>query len=215
MLPPVEWALQVPPPAKPVARASAMARLAERPRRKSPLLVAGGASFLLTSAIIAVVVLVQHPDPPPQPVPAAVSAVASASATASAPPSVAEPAPAPSSTIPVLSPGELPLVQGRPPGATPAPQSQPRSHPRLSFSPPPQAAADTPALGQLTVVCTPACDEVFDGARSLGPSPVFKAPVSAGVHRLRLHLDDGPTDKVVTVTVTGGDTAVVREAVGK
>jgi hypothetical protein len=35
------------------------------------------------------------------------------------------------------------------------------------------------------------------------------------VHRLRLHLDDGPTDKVVTVTVTGGDTAVVREAVGK
>jgi hypothetical protein len=64
----------------------------------------------------------------------------------------------------------------------------------------------------LTVFCTPACDEVYDGGRALGASPVFKQLVSAGVHRLRLRVD--ATEKRVTVTVPEGETLVVRENVG-
>ena len=66
--------------------------------------------------------------------------------------------------------------------------------------------------GLLTVLCTPACDDVLDGGRSLGPSPVFKVSVPVGSHRLTLVSADPPARKVVSVTVNEEDVAVVRES---
>ena len=62
------------------------------------------------------------------------------------------------------------------------------------------------------MICLPACDQVFDGGRALGPSPILKATVSAGSHRLRLKLNDPPTEKIVVVDVAEDDTKVVRQA---
>jgi hypothetical protein len=69
-------------------------------------------------------------------------------------------------------------------------------------------------MGQLTVFCTPACDEVIDGGRSLGPSPVFKVSVPVGPHRITLVSTDPPVRKVVSVAVGEEEVAVVREAMG-
>jgi hypothetical protein len=69
--------------------------------------------------------------------------------------------------------------------------------------------------GLLTVFCTPACDQVYDGSHALGPSPVFKVPVSAGSHRLRLKVDAQNLTKTVTVVVNENDTTVVRETLGE
>jgi serine/threonine-protein kinase len=69
-------------------------------------------------------------------------------------------------------------------------------------------AQDEPEMGSLTVVCVPACDEVLDGGRSLGPSPVFKVPAAAGAHTLTLQADDDR--KSVTVTVKPDQVSYVR-----
>jgi len=61
------------------------------------------------------------------------------------------------------------------------------------------------------VICVPACDQVFVGGRSLGPSPILKVPVSAGSHRIRMKLNDPPVEKVVVVDVAEDDTKVVRQ----
>jgi len=75
-------------------------------------------------------------------------------------------------------------------------------------------AAPSGKNGLLTVFCTPACDDVLDGSRSLGPSPVFKVAVPVGSHRITLVSNDPPARKVVSVVVNEDDTAVVREALG-
>jgi hypothetical protein len=64
----------------------------------------------------------------------------------------------------------------------------------------------------LTVICIPACDQVLDGTRSLGPSPVFKITVAAGSHHLTLRTSDPAVEKTVDVTVAQDDTTVVRQA---
>lgn len=71
------------------------------------------------------------------------------------------------------------------------------------------------ARGLLTVICNPACDDVLDGTRSLGGSPVFKAPVSAGPHRLTLRISDPPLEKVVNVSVTADETTVLTQPMTK
>jgi serine/threonine-protein kinase len=77
-----------------------------------------------------------------------------------------------------------------------------------------RATAPTGKAGLLTVICTPACDDVLDGGRSLGPSPVFKVSVPVGSHRITLIATDPPARKVVSVVVNEDDVAVVREAFG-
>jgi serine/threonine-protein kinase len=64
----------------------------------------------------------------------------------------------------------------------------------------------------LTVVCVPACDEVLDNGRRLGPSPIFKVPTVVGSHRLTLRVLDPPSTKVVEVTVNEDETTTVRQA---
>jgi len=125
-----------------------------------------------------------------------------------APAPTTDPVPAPVATLAPPPPPPPPL-----PAPAPAPEPQTHANPSKVRSPPARAPA-TPSgrLGLLTVFCTPACDEVYDGGRALGASPVFKQLVSAGVHRLRLRVD--ATEKRVTVTVPEGETLVVRENVG-
>ena len=69
--------------------------------------------------------------------------------------------------------------------------------------------------GFLTVICTPACDDVLDGSTSLGPSPVFKAQVKSGAHHITLKTSDPPVTKSITVTVPVDDTTVVKQAMGE
>jgi hypothetical protein len=100
---------------------------------------------------------------------------------------------------------------GRPPprgrGKIVTPPSPPTTDPT-----PPPAPPVAGGSGFLTVICTPACDDVLDGNSSLGPSPVFKAQVRSGAHRITLKTTDPPSTKVVSVTVPTDDTAVVKQA---
>ena len=63
----------------------------------------------------------------------------------------------------------------------------------------------------MTVICTPACDDVLDGSNSLGPSPVFKAQVKAGTHKITLKTSDPPASKSVSVAVPVDDTTVLKQ----
>ncbi|MBK6691123.1 MAG: hypothetical protein IPG50_02785 [Myxococcales bacterium] len=129
--------------------------------------------------------------------------------TAQPPPRVAtppQPAPAP-------RPRRDPPVR-RP---EPEPPTIPRELPVERDPPPPARDRDPPrgGTGLLTVICNPACDEVLDGSRSLGPSPVFKVSVSAGSHRLTLRISDPPVEKVVSVTVAPDETTVLTQPMPK
>jgi serine/threonine-protein kinase len=64
--------------------------------------------------------------------------------------------------------------------------------------------------GLLTVICSPACDQVIDGANVLGSSPVYKVQVKAGTHHLRLRTSDPPVEKTYDVTVKADDITVAK-----
>jgi serine/threonine-protein kinase len=57
--------------------------------------------------------------------------------------------------------------------------------------------------GSLTIDCSPACDSVVAGGRSLGPSPIFSHPMPPGQHRVTLKRKGGPT-KTISVIITSG-----------
>ena len=57
--------------------------------------------------------------------------------------------------------------------------------------------------GSLTVNCSPACDSVVAGGRSLGPSPVINQPMPAGQHRVTLKRS-GVASKTVVVDIKVG-----------
>jgi hypothetical protein len=63
--------------------------------------------------------------------------------------------------------------------------------------------------GYLTVVCNPFCDEIMDGGRSLGPSPVVRQRVAPGEHRLTLRRE-GIAPKVVSIVVGPGEVIANR-----
>lgn len=101
-------------------------------------------------------------------------------------------------------------------GRRAAPRSPPSIAPETGDSPPAQPAASPPMLsGLLTVVCTPACDQVLDGSANLGPSPVFKVEVKAGRHRLKLRTMDPPVEKIVSINVAAQDTTVVKQSMAE
>jgi len=139
----------------------------------------------------------------------------SATATAPSPTAVAPVGRTPTPWVPVATdvvdaappPKVAPSATVRPTEVAPVRRGPP-SKPQGTVTPAPPSGK----LGLLTVLCTPACDDVLDGGRSLGPSPVFKVSVAAGSHRLTLRTDDPPVKKVVNVVVTEDDTTVVRES---
>ena len=63
--------------------------------------------------------------------------------------------------------------------------------------------------GYLTVVCNPFCDEIMDGGRSLGPSPVVHQRVAPGEHRLTLRRQ-GIAPKLVSVVISPGEASAKR-----
>ena len=68
--------------------------------------------------------------------------------------------------------------------------------------------------GYLTLVCNPFCDEIMDGGRSLGPSPVVRERVAPGEHRLTL-LRQGIAPKLVSVLIRPGEATATRVTMKK
>jgi hypothetical protein len=63
--------------------------------------------------------------------------------------------------------------------------------------------------GYLTLVCNPFCDEIIDGGRSLGPSPVVRQRVAPGEHRLTLRRK-GVAPKLVSIVISPGEVIAHR-----
>lgn len=66
-------------------------------------------------------------------------------------------------------------------------------------SPSPSAA---PGVGYLTIMCTPACDSVTAGGKSLGASPVLRAPLPSG--RVNVELRRADVRKLLVVEIVAG-----------
>ncbi len=142
------------------------------------------------------------------PTPTAAPSLASVDPSTVATPSASTPALAPTAPVarrPILMP---PPAWPRPTGVAPAvaPSAASSTDPTD-----PLAIAALPATGKLTVLCVPGCDQVFDGARPLGASPVFKMVTTTGVHHLTLVTTDPPMKKRVDVNVVEDETTLVRE----
>lgn len=64
------------------------------------------------------------------------------------------------------------------------------------------------APGFLTIVCSPFCEHVVDGGKDLGPSPVVRAPVAPGTHRITLK--SAHDTKHLSVVVVSGQVSTLR-----
>ncbi len=191
-------------------------RFSSPPAVDAPTTFGGAAS---TSAASQAGSVVGAAGPSSTAVPASAPAQPSASVRRSTDPWTTVPTATPA-PVPAVPADDLPVASATTPRASPA--TRPR-HGRAPSHAAPQDTPDTPDTppppppstgknAQLSVFCTPACDEVYDGSRALGPSPVFKVPTTAGVHHLRLRVKS--VEKKVTVTVAENDLTVVREDVG-
>ncbi len=73
----------------------------------------------------------------------------------------------------------------------------------------PAPAASSSALGAITVVCMPKCDQIGDNGVPLGPGHIFNRPVPVGRHVLTLSAPNG-AKKTVPVDVKPELTSEVR-----
>ena len=94
-----------------------------------------------------------------------------------------------------------PVTGASVPGAPPAlrPAGTPGAAPALPASSAPLKVEP----GFLSIECSPACDDVLDEGRSLGPSPVTRAPMQPGQHRITLK--KGSDKRVISVIVVSGE----------
>ncbi len=186
-----------------------------RPARgKGPLVAALVAVGLLAAGLIAVVVVlllrgkepttpaasdpaIASAAPAPSPVATAAGPTASAIATATAAPTASA---APTATTAPVNPTSLPDKPEKKPVIT-APTAT-ATH---------EKKPDAPAggTGYLTVVCNPFCESVTANGRSLGPSPVVKAPLPAGSVRVTLR-KSGLATKSLQVNIVAGETTPLR-----
>jgi hypothetical protein len=101
-----------------------------------------------------------------------------------------------------------------PPAVTsqrPAAQPQPASAPAAAPAP---TAPKPAALGAITVVCLPKCDQITDNGAALGPGHIFNRPVPAGKHVLQLSAPNGVRKNLI-VEVSPDQTKEVRMAMDK
>ncbi|MDB5219886.1 MAG: hypothetical protein JWO86_7813, partial [Myxococcaceae bacterium] len=70
------------------------------------------------------------------------------------------------------------------------------------------------ALGAITVVCMPKCDQIIDNGTSLGPGHIFNRPVPSGRHVLQLSAPNGARKNLV-VEVAPEQTKEVRMSMDK
>jgi serine/threonine-protein kinase len=143
--------------------------------------------------------------PPPGAAPAtapdpggAVPAPATALVTAEAP----QP-PLPTASAPATTTAAAPTAPG-PTAARPAPAPAPLPAPVVTPKKPSPAA-----MGALTVVCLPKCDQIIDNGTPLGPGHIFNRPVPAGRHVLVLSAPNG-VKKTMAVEVAPDTTREVR-----
>ncbi len=95
------------------------------------------------------------------------------------------------------------------PTATPTPVPVPVP------TPAPTPSAKKPgALGAITVVCMPKCDQIVDNGTPLGPGHIFNRPVPSGRHVLALSAPNG-VKKTLTVEVLPENTREVRISMDK
>jgi hypothetical protein len=140
-------------------------------------------------------------DPPPrptaavtEPVPATVDPppTMAVAAAAPAPPPIAVPVAA----APIARPTQGPVA---PSAAAPIPAAKP-----------PKPAA----LGAITIVCMPKCDQITDNGTALGPGHIFNRPVPSGRHVLQLSAPNG-AHKNLVVEVAPEQTKEVRMSMDK
>ena len=169
------------------------------------------------------------PIPSPTTPPAALTAppvmTAAADPAPTAPPvattpAVAAIAPAPSTVTPVAAtpappaPPAAPVTPAPQPVAVATPRPTPAPQPVPAAVPPPAAAKKPAALGAITVVCMPKCDQIIDNGASLGPGHIFNRPVPAGRHVLQLSAPNGARKNLV-VEVAPEQTREVRMSMEK
>lgn len=217
--PPPPQPMNAPPPEYARASPSDTQPGGVAPRRSVlPYVLVGGTAFVVAITLAGIYRMRLH-EPAPMPPPAAST---SASALAAAPSAVASATAAAAATASTPTSAATPSASAPPTAsATPSPSAtatatatndSPSPRPSGRVRPPRPPVAPTGATGLLTVICIPACDQVWDGGRALGPSPVLKVPVTAGSHRIRMKVNDPPTERVVVVDVAEDDTKVVRQS---
>jgi hypothetical protein len=150
-------------------------------------------------------------------------------AATTAPPAPQPTALAPAAPHPGSDPGPASSLAGTSAtaqAAPPAPAANPPAAPAAGrpSNPPAAAPAAAPApaakkpaaaaLGALTVVCMPKCDQIIDNGSPLGPGHIFNRPVAAGRHVLLLSAPNG-VKKTVPVEVFPEVTREVRMSMDK
>lgn len=123
-----------------------------------------------------------------------------ASATANGDEAAAAPSGAPSGVASGASSPAASFRPAPPPAVRPAVAGTLR--PTAGF---PREGTEEP--GFLTILCNPACNDVADQGKSLGPAP-FRVPVRPGTHRLTLK--SGASTKVISVIVVSGQVSAQR-----
>jgi serine/threonine-protein kinase len=149
--------------------------------------------------------------PPPVATPGDTSTAAAQPAPpASAPPTAttaagAQPQPTTTATTQTTAKTAATVAAAPPQPAPPPPQ------PAQPPKPTPSATATSKpnALGAITVVCMPKCDQIVDNGQSLGPGHIFNRPVPAGRHTLGLSAPNG-VKKNLVVEVVPEQTREVR-----
>jgi serine/threonine protein kinase len=149
--------------------------------------------------------------PPPGSPPAAVTAPPVMTAAVTPDPTPAPTAPPVANPTPAVAVAAAAPPAGAPVIAPLQTQPRPAATPVAVASPP--AAAPTPrkpaALGAITVVCMPKCDQIIDNGTSLGPGHIFNRPVPSGRHVLQLSAPNGARKNLV-VEVAPEQTKEVR-----
>ncbi len=140
--------------------------------------------------------------PADAPAAAGTAPVAQPAAVAVAQPAVAQPAVAQPAAIAAAQPAVAAPARA-PVAAAPAPAPVPKP-----------TVAKPSALGAITVVCMPKCDQIIDNGTSLGPGHIFNRPVPAGRHVLQLSAPNGARKNLV-VEVAPEQTKEVRMSMDK
>lgn len=126
---------------------------------------------------------------------------------------------APAATAPPIAPTPTNAQPAPPPAPSPTTPAAPATTARVNPAPAPAPApAPTPkkvaALGALTVVCMPKCDQIIDNGTPLGPGHIFNRPVASGRHALVLSAPNG-VKKTLQVEVVPDQTREVRISMDK
>jgi serine/threonine-protein kinase len=165
----------------------------------APRAVSASGPFGSARSAFALAIAVTPPAPSPAPQPVAPSPPPVAAATVAAAPLPVAPPPVAAAPPSPRPPTPLPVT------AAPAPRPQ-RTAPMAAAAP--AAGGDH---GQISIICFPACDGVFDNGQAIGPSPIFRRTVPVGEHKLKMTSSNPTATKVVSVIVMRDQTTTVRQ----